>query len=339
MGVDISNIMLKHQTSIKENSGTKVAVDAYNIIYQFLSSIRGENGEPLKDSNGNITSHLSGIFYRTATLLENNIKPVYSFDGKPFYLKFETLKERKVIKEKNIEELNIAIKNNDVNRIKSLSSRINYITDDIVNEAKKLLDYMGIPWVQAPSEGEAQASYMSKTGIVDSTVSQDYDCLLFGAKRVLRNFTMYGRRRISGTGKFINIVPEIIELNENLDYNGISQDQLIDIGILVGTDFNPGIRGIGAKTALSLIKKYNNIYEVLKAKNKNIENLDEIKNFFKNPPVENIDKLEFKPLEREKIIDYLCNEHGFSENRINSIIDSIEKNYSNANQSNLDKFF
>ena len=339
MGVDISGILVKHPTSIKDNSGITVSVDAFNIIYQFLSSIRGEDGEPLKDASGNITSHLSGIFYRTATLLQNNIKPVYSFDGKPFYLKFETLKERKVIKEKNIEELNIAIKNNDVNRIKSLSSRINYITDDIVNEAKKLLDYMGIPWVQAPSEGEAQASYMSKTGIVDSTVSQDYDCLLFGAKRVLRNFTMYGRRRISGTGKFINIVPEIIELNENLDYNGISQDQLIDIGILVGTDFNPGIRGIGAKTALSLIKKYNNIYEVLKAKNKNIENLDEIKNFFKNPPVENIDKLEFKPLEREKIIDYLCNEHGFSENRINSIIDSIEKNYSNANQSNLDKFF
>ncbi len=339
MGVDISNILLKHKTSIKENSGTTVSIDAYNIIYQFLSSIRGENGEPLKDNNGNITSHLSGIFYRTATLLENNIKPAYSFDGKPFYLKYETLKERKIIKEKNIEELNIAIKNNDTDRIKSLSSRINYITDDIVNESKKLLDYMGIPWVQAPSEGEAQASYMSKNGIVDSTVSQDYDCLLFGAKKVLRNFTMYGRRRISGTGKFINIVPEIIELNENLNYNGITQDQLIDIGILVGTDFNPGIKGIGAKTALSLIKKYNNINNVLKFKNKTIENLDEIKDFFKNPPVEDIDHLEFKAINRDKIIDYLCNEHSFSENRINSIIDNIEKNYSNINQSNLDKFF
>ena len=339
MGVDISGILLKHQTSIKENSGTMVSVDAYNIIYQFLSSIRGGDGEPLKDASGNITSHLSGIFYRTATLLENNIKPVYSFDGKPFYLKFETLKERRVIREKNIDELNIAIKNNDTERIKSLSSRINYITDDVINESKKLLDYMGIPWVQAPSEGEAQASYMSKTGIVDSTVSQDYDCLLFGAKKVLRNFTMYGRRRISGTGKFINIVPEIIELNENLNYNGITQDQLIDIGILVGTDFNPGIRGIGAKTALSLIKKYNNINEVLKFKNKSIENLDEVKNFFKNPPVKDMDRPEFKPLNRERIIDYLCNEHGFSEKRINSIMDSIEKNYSNANQSNLDKFF
>ncbi len=339
MGVDISGILLKHKTSIKENSGTVVSVDAYNIIYQFLSSIRGENGEPLKDAGGNITSHLSGIFYRTATLLENNIKPVYSFDGKPFYLKFETLKERKVIREKNIDELNIAIKNNDTEKIKSLSSRINYITDDVVNESKKLLDYMGIPWVQAPSEGEAQASYMSKIGIVDSTISQDYDCLLFGAKKVLRNFTMYGRRRISGTGKFINIVPEIIELDENLNYNGITQDQLIDIGILVGTDFNPGIRGIGAKTALSLIKKYNNINDVLKVKNKSIENLDEIENFFKNPPVENIDKLEFKPVNREGIVGYLCNDHGFSENRINSIMDSIEKNYSNANQSNLDKFF
>ena len=282
MGVDISGILVKHPTSIKDNGGITVSVDAFNIIYQFLSSIRGEDGEPLRDASGNITSHLSGIFYRTATLLQNNIKPVYSFDGKPYRLKNETLKERKAIKDKNIAELNIAIEAKDTERIKSLSSRINYITEGIVLESKKLLDLMGIPWVQAPSEGEAQASYMSRIGKVDSVISQDYDCLLFGAKRVLRNFTMYGRRRISGTGKFINITPEIIDLNENLEHNGITQSQLIDIGILVGTDFNPGIRGIGAKTGLSLVKKYGNIETVLKEKGKTIENLDEIRNLFMN---------------------------------------------------------
>jgi flap endonuclease-1 len=339
MGVDISGILIKHQTSIKENSGITVSVDAYNVIYQFLSSIRGENGEPLRDSSGDITSHLSGIFYRTATLLENNIKPVYSFDGKPYHLKNETLKERKAIKDKNIAELNMAISENDTEKIKNLSSRINYITADIVSESKKLLDLMGLPWVQAPSEGEAQASYMSKTGIVDSVISQDYDCLLLGAKRVLRNFTIYGRRRISGTGKFINITPEIINLSENLEYNGISQEQLIDIGILVGTDFNPGIRGIGAKTGLSLIKKYGNIETVLKEKGKTIDNLEEIKEFFMDPPVEDMEKLDFKPLDRKRIINYLCDEHGFSESRITLILDRIEKSYNGANQSNLDKYF
>ena len=339
MGVDISGILIKHETTIKENTGITVSVDAYNIIYQFLSSIRGEDGEPLKDSSGNITSHLSGIFYRTSTLLQNSIKPVYSFDGKPYHLKSETLKERKAIKDKNIAELDIAIKNNDTERIKILSSRINYITSDIVLESKKLLDLMGVPWVQAPTEGEAQASYMSKTGIVDSVVSQDYDCLLFGARRVLRNFTRYGRRRISGTGRFINISPEIIDLKENLESIGITQDQLIGIGILVGTDFNPGIRGIGAKTGLSLIKKYDTIEEVLKYKRKEIENLEEIKEFFSNPPVTECDDIKFKPPDREGIIDYLCNEHSFSQNRINQILDQVEKGYSSANQSSLDKYF
>ncbi|MGE9810459.1 flap endonuclease-1 [Ferroplasma acidiphilum] len=339
MGVDISGILVKHQTSIRENGGITVSIDAFNIIYQFLSSIRGEDGEPLKDEHGNITSHLSGIFYRTATLLENNIKPVYSFDGKPYRLKDETLKERKAIKEKNIAELNLAMENKDAEKIKTLSSRINYITADIVSESKKLLDMMGVPWVQAPSEGEAQASYMSKVGAVDSVISQDYDCLLLGARRVLRNFTMYGRRRISGTGKFINITPEIIDLKENLDNLGITQDQLIGIGILVGTDFNPGIRGIGAKTGLSLIKKYGDIESVLKQKNKTIDNLDEIKEFFLNPPVEDTGELKFAPPYREKIIEYLCAEHSFSENRINSILDRIEKNYSGVNQSSLDKYF
>ncbi|WP_337860745.1 flap endonuclease-1 [Ferroplasma sp.] len=339
MGVNISGILIKHKTSIKENSGITVSVDAFNVIYQFLSSIRGENGEPLKDSFGNITSHLSGVFYRSATLLENNIKPVYSFDGKPYHLKSETLKERKAIKDKNIAELNIAISENDTEKIKNLSSRINYITDDIVSESKKLLDLMGLPWVQAPSEGEAQASYMSKNGTVNSVISQDYDCLLFGAKRILRNFTMYGRRRLSGTGKFINITPEIIDLKENLETIGISQEQLIDIGILVGTDFNPGIRGIGAKTGLSLIKKYGNIGNVLKEKGNSIENLDEIKELFLNPPVEKIEQLNFRPPDRKGIISYLCGEHGFSENRINSILDQIEKSYTGANQSNLDKYF
>ncbi len=338
MGVNISGILIKHETSIKENSGIKASLDGYNIIYQFLSSIRGENGEPLKDSNGNVTSHLSGIFYRTSTLLENNIKPVYSFDGKPFYLKNETLRERKIIREKNIEELNIAIENKDKDKIKSLSSRINYITPEIVAESKKLLDYMGIPWVQAPSEGEAQASYMSKTGVVDAVISQDYDCLLFGGKRILRNFTLYGRRRLSGTGKFINISPEIIDLQENLEYNKITQNQLIDIGILVGTDFNPGIRGIGAKTALNLIKKYGSITDVLKFKNKDIEHLEEIQEFFENPPVENVPEPKFHMPEREKIIQFLCNEHGFSEKRISGILDLVEKNFNNQNQSSLDKF-
>ncbi|AAT42813.1 flap endonuclease-1 [Picrophilus oshimae] len=338
MGVNLSSILIKHETSLKDNSGSIVSVDAYNIIYQFLSSIRGDDGEPLKDSNGNITSHLSGIFYRTSNLLENNIKPVYVFDGKPFHLKSETLRERSLIKEKNIMKLEEAIASNDDAKIRSLSSRINYITDDIVNESKTLLNLMGLPYVQAPSEGEAQASYMTLKGDVNAVVSQDYDCLLFGAKRILRNFTVYGRRRIAGTSRTINVNPEIIDLNENLSNLGISREQLIYIGILTGTDFNPGVKGIGAKTALSLIKKYNDIYSVIKIKNIGIDNLDEIIEFFMNPP-HNDYEIKFNEPDFDGIIDFLCGKHNFSESRVNETLEKISRNYKKDHQSSLDRFF
>ncbi len=338
MGVNLSSILIKHETSLSENSGSIVSVDAYNIIYQFLSSIRGDDGEPLKDSNGNITSHLSGIFYRTANMLENNIKPVYVFDGKPFYLKSETLRERSLIKEKNAMKLEEAIANKDEEKIKSLSSRINYITDDIVEESKKLLNLMGLPYVQAPSEGEAQASYMTLKGDVNAVVSQDYDCLLFGARRILRNFTIYGKRRISGTSRTVNVTPEIIDLKENLDNLGITRDQLIYIGILTGTDFNPGIKGIGAKTALSLIKKYNDIYNVLKVKNISIENLDEIIRFFNEPPHTDYN-IKFNEPDFDGIMDFLCSKHNFSESRVKETLEKISRNYKRDHQSSLDKFF
>jgi flap endonuclease-1 len=219
MGVNISDILQKHATNLKEQSGSVVAVDAYNVIYQFLSGIREYDGNPLRDSHGRITSHLSGIFYRTVTMVEQGIRPVYVFDGKPSHLKNRTLEERRLVKEKNYQELQAAIEAGDEERARSLSSRINYVTREITDEAREILGYMGLPYVDAPSEGEAQASVMSKLGLVSGVVSQDYDCLLFGARRVLRNFTMYGRRKVPGRNLYINVNPEFIDLSEVLEMN------------------------------------------------------------------------------------------------------------------------
>lgn len=339
MGVDISDLVVKHQTTLKEHSGSTFSVDAYNILYQFLSSIRQPDGTPLMDRKGRVTSHLSGIFYRTINMLDSGVRPVYVFDGKPTELKNRTIEERKLAKEKARIELSRAMEEGDTERARSLSSRISYVNSEIVAETKELLSVMGLPFVSAPSEGEAQASFMSKIGKVNGVISQDYDCLLFGARRVLRNFAVFGRRKVPGRNMFINVQPEYIDLEETLLNNGVTHQQLIHIGILVGTDFNKGIRGVGAKTALKLIKKHGSIEAVLKEKEQEIENLDRIISIFENPDITEDFDLTFSKPDRQGLIHFLCEEHDFSEERVAPYLDTLERAFGKTSQSNLDSFF
>jgi len=339
MGVDLSDIVVKRKITIKDLANMTVAIDAYNIIYQFLSSIRQPDGTPLMDRSGNVTSHLSGIFYRTITMLENEIKPVYVFDGKPFRLKNRTLEERRIVKEKNISDLERAREEGDVEKIRSLSSRINYINSDMIREIKELLTYMGIPYVQAPTEGEAQASWMNGRDMVQGVISQDYDCLLFGAKRIYRNITIYGRRKVSGKNIYVNVTPEVIDSNETFRTLGMTRENMIDVAVLVGTDFNTGIDRVGARTAVKLIRKYGSIEEVLKAKNREIENLQEIKDFFLNPPVVENPDTNLHEVKRDEIFEMLCGRHDFSKERVAPYVANLEKVHRKASQFNLDSFF
>ena len=339
MGVDISDILIKHETSIADHSGMTMAVDGYNVLYQFLSSIRQPDGTPLMDSSGNVTSHLSGLFYRTTSLLSSGLRLVYVMDGKPSVLKGNTLQERRMLREKNLLELKKAQEAGDEERARSLSGRINYLTGDMITECRELLEAMGIPVVQARSEGEAQASFMNSMNAVDGVISQDYDCLLFGAKRVFRNMTFSGRRKIPGRNFYVNVRPEYVDLQENLDFLSIDRRRLVWIGILTGTDFNRGVTGIGAKTALKLIKKGKTIREILADRDTSIEMIDEVEQLFMDPPHEEWGDLRQKPPDRNRIREILCTRHDFSEDRVNPYIDTIEKTFSKAIQENLDRFF
>lgn len=317
----------------------RVSIDAYNIIYQFLSSIRQPDGTPLMDRSNRVTSHLSGLFYRTINMIEVGIKPVYVFDGKPSALKNRTLEARKLVREKNREDLRIALEEGNEERARSLSSRINYITGEIVGESKELLRYMGVPVVQAPSEGEAQASVMSKASLVDGVVSQDYDCLLFGARRVFRNLAQMGKRKLPGKNIYVNVTPEYIDLEENLGILGINREQLIHIGIMVGTDFNSGLPRTGAKSALKLIRKYGSIYEVLKARNEEIENLDQVLELFRDPPYSDPGDISMKPPDSESLRHFLSDVHDFSLSRVEPYIETLQNAYRKESQKNLDSFF
>ena len=340
MGVKLKDLADPRKTSFENLSGNLIAIDGYNIIYQFLTTIRGPTGEPLMNNKGKITSHLTGLFYRNINLLNNNIQPIYVLDGKPPQLKSTLIKKRKEIREKNQEKYRKAMEEGDQEQARRYAHSMIKINEDIINDVKKILELLGIQCIQAPAEGEATAAYMNDIGLVNYTVSQDYDSLLFGAKRLCRNLTVSGKRRIPRTNRFIDVDPEIIDLKEFLRINEITREQLIDIAILIGTDYNPdGFTRIGPKTAIKHIKKYNNIENIPKIE-KELELIDinEVRNMFLNPEVVKPEISDKKEIQKEKLISYLCDDNDFSTDRISNMIKKLDKVEEQKSES-LDKWF
>jgi flap endonuclease-1 len=307
-----------------------VALDAYNALYQFLAAIRQPDGTPLMDSKGRITSHLSGLFYRTINLVENGIKPVYVFDGKPPEIKKAEIEKRMMRREKAKVLAEKAYEEGRVEEAAKYAVQAIRLESYMVKDAKELLDAMGIPHVQAPEEGEAQAAYLTKKGVSWATASQDYDSLLFGSPRLVRNLTISGKRKLPGREVYVEIKPELIELDKLLKALGITYEQLIDVAILIGTDYNPdGVEGVGPKTALQLIKTYGSLDKALKylPQAKFPEDPLKIKSYFLNPVVVDVSKLEWREPDKQKIVEILVKEHDFSMDRVENAIKRLEKAY------------
>ncbi len=339
MGVDLKPLIVAKQISLHDLKGKVVAIDAYNAMHQFLSIIRQRDGTPLKDSKGRITSHLSGLLYRTANLVEEGIKPVYVFDGKPHPLKLKTLEERKAVREEAKEEWIKALEAGDLEEAFKKAVRTSSIDKEKVEEAKKLLDALGIPYVDAKSEGEAQAAYMNARGDVDMVASQDYDALLFGSPLLVRNLAITGKRKLPDKQIYVEVMPEEIELQKVLEKNGITREQLVDIAILIGTDFNEGIKGIGPKKALQLIKEYKSIERLIEFKKiPEIENYEEIRKIFLEPEVNENYELEWREVDENRVIDLLCNEHQFSEDRVKNALEKYKKFAKSFKQKSLFDF-
>jgi flap endonuclease-1 len=321
MGVQISNILPKKEVEIKDLSGKVIAVDAFLWLHQFMSIIRQPDGTPLKDSKGRITSHLSGIFYRSAKLLQNSIKLVWVFDGEKPEFKTETVREREALKKEALKKWMEALKTGDIKEARKAAQATSIITEEIIEQSKKLLSYMGIPVIQAPSEGEAQCAYLCKKGLVYAVSSQDSDSLLFDSPRLIRNLSITGKRKLPRQEVYIEVKPELIELKNVLRTLGITREQLIIVGLLVGTDYNPGIKGYGPKRALELVKKEKNLKNVLKKIEWNCETpAEEIYKFYLDPPVNKNVKIEFKQLQTEKLLEFMVEEHDFSRQRIEKVV-------------------
>lgn len=323
MGSDIGDLLERTEVELSAFSGKKVAIDAFNTLYQFLSTIRQPDGTPLRDSQGRITSHLSGILYRVTNMFEIGIRPIFVFDGEPPEFKKAEIEERKKKRTEAEEKWIEAIQSGE-EYAKKYAQAAARVDEFVVESSKRLLEYMGIPFVQAPSEGEAQAAFMVKRGDADFVGSQDYDSLLFGSPRLVRNLAITGKRKLPGKNVYVDVKPEIIVLEENLRRLGITREQLIDIAILSGTDYNEGVHGVGAKKAYNYIKTYGDIFRALKVLKVEIENLEEIRNFFLNPKVAEDYKIEFREPKKDKILEMLCEEHDFSRDRVEKALEKLK---------------
>ncbi|MFW5704563.1 MAG: flap endonuclease-1 [Nanoarchaeota archaeon] len=309
MGVAIKEILEFEEIDLSKLANKKIAIDSFNMLYQFLASIRQADGNPLTDFKGNVTSHLKGLFNRCVYFKKNNVKAVFVFDGKAPKLKEKEKQNREAKKQEADKKLREALDIGDFETAKKYQGT-GKLTQDMVDDAKKLISLFGFPVIVAPSEGEAQASYLVDKGVVWACSSQDFDSLLFGSRYLIRNLSVSNKRKIPGSSVYKEVPIEFFDLEKNLQKLGIDRDELIVIGILCGTDFNPGgIKGVGPKKALKFVKEYRDRWDEL------FNLLDwwdyfsypwnEVFNTFKKIPVEDVSDLKFESMNRDAILEFL----------------------------------
>ncbi len=342
MGVQITELLKRKEINLNELANKVIAVDSHLFLYQFLTTIRQRDGSLLIDSKGNITSHLAGLFTRSTKLIEVGLKLVYVFDGKAPELKHEEKEKRAEMKIEAKKKYEEAKKKEDIEEMRKYAARTAKLTPEMIEEAKKLITALGIPIIEAPSEGEAQAAYLVKKGKAFAVASQDADSLLFGAPTLVRNLSVVGKRKKTNKVAFETFKPEIVDLAENLNNLGIDQDQLIVLGILVGTDYNSGgVKGIGPKNALKLLKQHKRNFDGLfkEVKWDFRYSWKEVFETFKKMPVTNKFKLEWKDIDKDKVIKLLVDEHDFSEERVNRGVERLVKEKEKKMQKGLGDFF
>jgi flap endonuclease-1 len=344
MGLPFKDLVVGSDIELKALGGSKVAVDTYNILYQFLASIRGHDGTPLMDTHGNVTSHLQGLFSRTTKLMQHNIQLIFVFDGKPPELKMAERDRRRKLKEEAQQQYEVAKEREDHVAMKKYAARTARLTPEMVADSKVLITALGFPIVEAASEGEAQVAYLVGQGDADYGASQDYDALLYGIPKLIRNLSIAGKRKRGSSLAYDVVKPQLVKTPDVLNHLGVDREQLIALAILVGTDYNKaGIKGIGPKKALKLVKEHGKDFDALFAVAKWDEHYGiswkEIYDLFLNMPVEKNYELMFAPFNADAVVAVMCDQHDFKEERIRATLEKLEKFNTQKQQKGLGDFF
>jgi flap endonuclease-1 len=336
MGIQLGKLVHPKDLPLPSLKGRKLALDAYNMLYQFLATIRQPDGRVFTNANGVVTSHLVGLLYRTSSLLENGILPVYVFDGKPSELKAATLRGRAMVKAKAAEEWEKALEAGDLELAKKKAAGTSRVTEEMVRDARDMLEAMGVPWVQALSEGEAQASYMASKGEVWAVASEDYDTLLFGAPRLIKGLAAL--KSSSGSPGVVRM----LETAEVLRELAISQEELVLLGMLMGTDFNEGFEGIGPKKALKMVSEHVGYEATLAKVGGDPVLLNQVRELFATPPHSDDYSIKWKKPDLPRLEKILVDSQGFDASRVSKVISRLarcpEPNPTSGRQSALDAF-
>ena len=334
----LTPILKREQTSLKALKGTSFAIDASIEIHQFLALVRKRDGTLFTDSQGRVTSHLIGLLTRTSRLVADfRMRPVFVFDGRPNPLKHRTIATRREVRKKAEVEYAEAISQKDYSKAWSKAVMTGRVTGSVLDDAKKLLALMGIPWLEALEDAEAQASYMAARGDVQAVGSKDYDCLLYGAPILARYLTLTGREWLPAQKRSRPLIPELIRLADNLRILGITREQLVDLAILVGTDFDEGVKGIGPKKALKLVRDFGSIEKMPSEITANLNELNEVRQVFLKPRVHENYSLKRSAPDHTGLVDFLSKERGFNQQRVERLSERLTKT-SNQSDSGLENW-
>jgi flap endonuclease-1 len=270
---DLRDLAVIEDVAYDDLAGSVVAVDAHNWLYRYLTTtVKFTRDAAYTTADGEEVANLIGVVQGLPKFLEHDVTPVFVFDGGVTDLKEAEVEQRREQREKYEEQLEQAREEGDSVEVAKLDSRTQRLTDTIVDTTRELLALLDVPVVDAPAEGEAQAARMARAGTVDYAGTEDYDALLFGSPLTLRQLTSKGD-------------PECMDLDATLSEHDLTWEQLVDVGILCGTDFNEGVTGIGPKTAVKTVREHGDIWGVFEARDVSVENVDRIRNLFLDPPV------------------------------------------------------
>jgi flap endonuclease-1 len=326
MGCNLKDLATPVRVRLPDLAGQRVGIDAFLTAFQFLTTMRDRSpegdGMPLRAPDGRYVAHLMGFLQRTVTLLESGIVPVFVFDGPSPALKEAELASRRARREEAEEQYAAARAAGDHRLAQKLAARIMHYSPEMVEETKTMLGLLGVPWVAAAAEGEGQAAVMAKRGHLDVVATQDWDALLYGSPVLVRHLMADGSKSY---GKVIHA--ERIDLDAMREAIGLTQDQLVDLGIMIGTDFHPGVRGVGPKTGLKLLQKHGTLEGVCEAKEVEApENIDEIRAIFHDHPASDTDPaaLVLGPVDAKGLTQFLQVERGFSQRRMDDAFDRLK---------------
>jgi len=268
------------------------------------------------------------------------------FDGLPSTLKQKTIEARMKRREEQRKAWEEAMKKGEVEEARMRAQGSTSVNRQIIDSAKELLRLMGVLSINAPSEGEAQASHMCRRGIAYAVGSQDYDTMLFGAPLVVRNLTFSGKRKLPKKNVYISVEPEMMSFDDTLKSLEINHRQLIWLGMLLGTDFNDGVKGVGPKTALKIVKQCKGVGDLERKVREDYEtefevNANDIESLFLKPEVKDMDEEEVKremraPVDKEGLVHFMCDVHGFSADRIGKFADRLIDRKGEAKQKGID---